>query len=240
MVRTAAFVLLLALVAMSPWPFGSANPGGQFVLALGLFALIALWVAHGVYTRRLAYCSDAISVCLLGLVIVTAIQLIPLPESIARVISPKAVEWRRALVPETAEQLPGEAESAIAPRSAWIRLSVAPTATEDLLLQFLAAFLIYAVARNFAFDRRALGRLAWVGFATGVALALVALAQHLSGERERIYWRFDTGGPVFGSFVNKNHFAFQINLFAGLGIGLFLMVAQREGLKSPLASRAAA
>ena len=74
MVRTAAFVLLLAIVSLSPWPFGSANPGGQFVLALGLFALIAIWVAHAVYSRRLAYQSDAVSICLLGLVIVTAIQ----------------------------------------------------------------------------------------------------------------------------------------------------------------------
>src|SRR4029078_9360133 len=80
-----------------------------------------------------------------------------------------------------------------------------------------------------------LERLAWVGFATGTALALMALAQHLSGDREQIYWRYDTGGPVFGPFVNKNHFAFQIHLFAGLGAGLFLRIAQRNGLQSALA-----
>jgi O-antigen ligase len=145
------------------------------------------------------------------------------------------VEWRNGLVPETPELLPGEAEATVPRRSAWIRLSVAPAATEDLLVQFVALFLVYVTARNFAVERGSLERLAWVGFATGTALALMALAQHLSGDREQIYWRYDTGGPVFGPFVNKNHFAFQIHLFAGLGAGLFLRIAQRNGLQSALA-----
>jgi O-antigen ligase/tetratricopeptide (TPR) repeat protein len=232
-VRAAAAFLLLALVAYSPWPFGSANPSGQVVLALGVLALVGLWAAHAVVTRRLTYRPDAVSACLLGLVLVTAFQLVPLPESVARVLSPVAAEWHRTLVPASPELLPGESEADVPRRSEWVRLSVAPAATEDLLVQFLAAFLVYAAARNFAADGRSLRRLAWVGFATGTGLALLALAQYLSGERERIFWQVETGGPVFGTFVNKNHFAFQIHLFAGLAVGLFLSVARREGVSSP-------
>ena len=235
-VQTAAIVLLLALVAISPWPFGSANPSGQFAIALALVVLVALWTVHAVHTRRLEFRTDTVSICLAGLVLLSASQLIRLPDGIGRVLSPNAVEWRHALLPEMPELLPGEAEAGLTRRSGWAPLSVAPAATEDLLVQFLALFLLYSVARNFAIERRSLERLAWVGFATGTALALVALAQHLSGERERIYWRYDTGGPVFGSFVNKNHFAFQIHLFVGLGIGLFVRIAQRDRLQSPLAA----
>lgn len=234
--RTAASILLLALVAFSPWPFGSANPSGQFAIAVVLFVLIALWAAHCIRTRRFTYRSDAVSFCLAGLVLVTTFQLVPLPEAVARILSPTAVEWRTSLIPETPELLPGEVEASVPRRSSWMRLSVTPAATEDLLVQLLALFLIYVVARNFAVEHRSLERLAWVGFATGTTLALLALGQHLSGERERIFWSYDTGGPVFGPFVNKNHFAFQIHLFVGLSVGLFLRIAQRNGLQSPLAA----
>jgi O-antigen ligase/tetratricopeptide (TPR) repeat protein len=233
-VRTAGVVLLLALVAISPWPFGSANPSGQFAVALAILALVGLWTAHAFLARQVRYRSDAVAACLLGLVIFTALQLIPLPEGVVRFLSPTVVEWNRALIPETPELLPGETESDVPRRSSWLRLSVAPAASEDLLVQFLAVYLIYAAATNFALDRHSLTRLAWVGFATGVALALAALTQYLSGDRERIYGRFEAAAVVFGPFVNKNHFSFQMHLFIGLAAGLFLRVARRDGLHSPL------
>ena len=235
-VRTAGVVLLLALVALSPWPFGSANPSGQFAVALVLLAIIGLWTAHAILTRGISYHSDAVANCLLGLVIVTAVQLLPLPEGIARFLSPTAVEWNRALIPETPELLPGESEEDAPQRSSWVRLSVAPAATEDLLVQFLAIYLVYVAARNFAFDKHGLTRLAWVGFATGTALALVAITQYLAGDRERIYGRYDAGAVVFGPFVNKNHFSFQMHLFIGLAVGLFLHMARSHGLRSPHAA----
>lgn len=232
-VRTAGVVLLLALVALSPWPFGSANPSGQFAVAVAILVLAGLWVAHAFLARGLHHRSNVVSVCLLGLVIITALQLVPLPEGLARLLSPTAVEWNRALIPEIPELLPGEGASDVPRRSSWVRLSVAPAATEDLLVQFLAVYLIYAIALNFAVDEQALARLAWVGFVTGVALALMAITQYLAGDRERIYGRFDTGAVVFGPFMNKNHFSFQMHLFIGLAAGLFLRTARRHGLHSP-------
>ena len=66
-------------------------------------------------------------------------------------------------------------------------------ATEDLLVQFLAVFLVYAVVRNFAVDEHALKRLAWVGFAAG---PLAALTQHLAGDRERVDGRDELRGGL--------------------------------------------
>ena len=191
---------------------------------------------HAILTQRFEFRTDAVSVCLLGLVIVTAAQLIPIPESVARILSPTAVEWRRTLLPEALELLPGESEASVPRRGNWMRLSVAPAATEDLLVQFLALYLSMLAPRNFAVDGRSLRRLAWIGFVVGVGLAILAIAQYLSGERERIYWRDPTGALMFGPFVNKNHFSFQMHLFVGLSAGLFLRVAQRDGLSSPLSA----
>jgi O-antigen ligase len=228
-IRVAGEVLLLTLVALAPWPFGGVHPREEFFLGLGVCALVALWAAHAVVTRRFSYTSDAVSLCLLGLVLLTAIQLVPLPESVVRVLSPTAAHWQRTLTPELPELLPGEAEADVSRGGAWLRLSVAPAATEDLLMRLLAVFLVYAAARNFVAPGASFRRLAWVGFAAGVALAVLGLAQYLSGARTRIYWGEDLGYAIFGPFVNKNHFAFQVNLFAGLAGGLFLWVARRPG-----------
>src|SRR5687768_2438088 len=125
-IRVAGEVLLLALVALAPWPFGCVHPREEFFLGLGVCALVALWAAHAVVTRRFSYTSDTVLLCLLGLVLLTAMQLVPLPESVVRVLSPMAAHWQRTLTPEVPELLPGEAEADVPRRGARLRLSVAP------------------------------------------------------------------------------------------------------------------
>jgi len=225
------------LVFGSPWAFGCADPVGEFVLVTGIAALVLLWAAHAVVSRRILYTSDPVSICLLGLVLLTALQLVPLPESVVRFVSPTRAAWHRTLTPELPELLPGEADSATLARPTRLPLTLSPAATEDLLVELLAVFLAYAAARNFVVPGHEAGafrRLAWAGFVTGAALALLGLAQHLSGTRTLIYWRVDGGGPVFGPFANKNHFAFQVHLFGGLAAGLFLCVARRGNWRVPV------
>ncbi|WP_439621511.1 O-antigen ligase family protein [Gemmata sp.] len=229
--------LLLAIVALAPWPFGTVTPGWQFVLALAVLALLGLWAAHAVLTRRVSYTPDAPSTCLLGLVVLTACQLVPLPASVASLVSPAAAEWHRTLYPAATELLPGESPADAPQSPAWVRLSMSPASTRDLLAGLVLLFLVYAAARNFVAvpdPKEALRKLAWVGFAAGVALSLLALLQTLSGDRSRVFWSVPVGSRPCGPFVNKNHFAFQINLFLGLTGGLFVSVAHRDrGWRSP-------
>src|SRR5262245_5684862 len=104
--RAAAEAVLLALVVLSPWPFASVQPVWTFVLLAGLAVVVALWAAHAVVGRRLAYRPDAVSACLLGLVLLTAAQLVPLPESAVRTLSPTLADWHRTLRPDVDEVLP--------------------------------------------------------------------------------------------------------------------------------------
>ena len=231
-------VLLLTLIALAPWAYGSVPPEWELVLSLGVLALVCLWAAHAILTQHLAYQGDLISTCLLGLVVITATQLVPLPESIVRVVSPAAADWHMTLAPEVTELLPGETEADAPKRSRWVRLSVAPARTQDLLVELLTAFLVYAATRNFVLIPSAtesLRRLAWVAFVVGILLALLGLLQAISGDRTRIYWHTVTETQSFGSYRNKNHFVFEINLLMGLAGGLFVTVARRKGWRSPLA-----
>lgn len=217
--RAAAEVVLLVLVAGSPWPFASAEPFWEFVLDVGLVVVLALWAAHAVVTRRFEYRSDAVSLCLLGLVLLTAVQLVPFPAGVVRVLSPTAAEWNQALRPAVPELLPGETEGAGA-RPRWMPLSIDPARTQAFLAQILAVFLVYAVARNFVASAESFRRLAWVAYANGLLLALVGLTQFFAGGKQVIYGVFDMQTPVFGPFVCKNHYPYYVNLCIGLGLGL--------------------
>ena len=222
--RAVAEFLLLLLVTLSPWAFGCTESFYTFLLFTGLALLALLFAAHVVVSGKLAYQSDLVSVCLLGLVLVNVVQLVPLPESVVRVVSPTAAEWHRTLRPELSEALPGEASIA---RSKWVKLSIDPAATQFFLVHALAAFLVYFVARNLVASKHAFRRLAWVAFANGVLLAVLAVGQAAGGSRSLLYWRFEAPNVVFGPFVNKNHYPFYIHLCAGLGLGLLLGTARK-------------
>ncbi|MFO0825846.1 MAG: O-antigen ligase family protein, partial [Gemmataceae bacterium] len=63
----------------------------------------------------------------------------------------------------------------------------------------------------------------------------LGLLQGFSRDKTNTLWESSEGKP-FGPFVNKNHFAFQINLCIGLAGGLFVSVMhRRRGWRSPLA-----
>jgi tetratricopeptide (TPR) repeat protein len=224
--RGAAEAVLLGLVLVSPWPFGSVEPGWQFVLYAGLMVVAVLWVAHAIVTRRLAVRIDAVSGCLLGLILVTALQLVPLPVGLVGVISPARAEQHRTLRPEVGEVLPGEPADGAARREGWLTLTIDRPATRTFLAQLLAIFLAYAAVRNLIASRGSFRRLAWVGFAVGLALAVLALAQYFAKGRAAVPWWEPIAVTGFGPFVNRDHYPFYLALCAGLGLGLLLASAR--------------
>src|SRR4051812_14119145 len=83
--RAAAEVVVLALAVAAPRPFGSVTPAAGAVLLAGVAVLAGLWAAPAAVTRRFAYRPDPVSVGLLGLVLLSAVQLVPLPGPVVRV-----------------------------------------------------------------------------------------------------------------------------------------------------------
>jgi hypothetical protein len=199
LLRAAGEVVLFALVVASPWPFGSNEPPFEAALAAGVLLLAALWAAHAAWTGAFTLHFDAVSLALSGLALWTAVQLVPLPESVVGVVSPTRLEWHHAFLPEQGEVLPGEAGPE--PRPAWLPLTVDPSATRTFLARVLALFVAYAAARNWLATRAGFRRLAWVMTAAGVALAVLALGQYFSSPPRVVYWSVKTDGGVYGPFV---------------------------------------
>lgn len=230
LIRPAAEAVLFALVLLSPYPFGCAEPSWTFALLAGVGLLVCLWFAHVVMTRELRFRWDGVSLGLFGLVLFTAFQTVPLPESVVGVLSPARLEQHRTLRPDVEERLPGEPPAAARPTT--LTLSIDASRTRDSLVLFTAVLLLYAAARNFVFTRAAAQRLAWAAFANGIVLSTLALMQFFSSPRTTVYWSVITEGAVFGPFVCKNHYPYYLSLCIGLGLALLLQEWQKQDRES--------
>jgi O-antigen ligase len=213
--------VLLALATLSAWPFGGADYFWEYVLAAVVALLAGLWAAHAVVTRRFRFQPDLVSVGLAGMVLVSVLQLVPLPLGVVRVLAPGRAALHDALVPARPELLPGEPDAATV-GAAFVPISLDPYATRGFAARVLAVFVVYAAARNWLGGRAAFRRLAWAGLANGVALAAFALGQFFSSRGTVMFWTVDVGVRPFGSFVCRNHYPDFVALCLGLAVGLIL------------------
>jgi len=205
----AALAALVALVVLSPWAFGSVDPGATQAIALVSLtvALAALaWDArHGMLQPPpIALWPFA------GLWLLAVAQLVPLPESLHRLIAPGSAAVWHPDVPAAAAALgSGPRPTSLHPEAT--RRSLA-FATGLLALALLAAPALR--------ERRALLRASVAIVAGGVAVALYGLVARLVFTN-KLYgiWSVPTVAP-FGPFVNKNHFAGYVELAALLAVGL--------------------
>lgn len=238
--RGAGEVVLFALVALAPWPFASNDPPFESALCAGVLLLAALWSAHAAVTGRFAIRFDVVVAGLGGIALWSAVQLVPLPESVVGTLSPTRLEWHRVLVPEVAETLPGETEGVLRPPV--LTLSADPSATRTFLARVLAVLLVYAAARNWLASSAGFRRLAWVVSANGVALAVLALGQFFSSPGNVMYWSVRCEGNVFGPFVCRNHYPDYAAVCLGLAVGLLLPGGRNRegGPTGPLTPRAVA
>src|SRR5262245_31148466 len=171
--RTTLGTGLLLLAVLTPLPFGSVGPWavlGFEALSAGLGAL-----AIAIILREPGWLSGRVRLMLVpaaALVVIGAVQIVPLPDSLVRVIAPSTWAARAAV-----EKVVPEA----APRFATI--SLAPADTLDALLRFVACCLV-ALAASVAFrSRRELRRLAIALGLCGVFQAVYGSVEFLSGHQ---------------------------------------------------------
>ncbi len=219
-------VILLVVIFLSPWPFGSVHPFFEGLIYLGTALLLVLWGLRMVLQGRLVLAWCPVLACLAGLFLLAMVQLLPLSTATLARLSPTTAALYARCLPQPAEQLPPGESLIPTAIPAGSTLSVYPGATRQSALRFLAVLLVYLVVRNNLDPGPALRRLAVVATVNGVLLTLLGLAQFVSSSRNTVYWTFTTQGAVFGPFVCRTHFAFYVNICIGLGLGwLFAILA---------------
>jgi O-antigen ligase len=139
---------------------------------------------------------------------VAVFQMLPLPASIADLISPHAAPVRAAL--------------ALDPNASfdWQPLTIARRSTAWAALVTTGVLALFFSARR-VLSHGGVRRTARGICALGLLFSAIAIAQAASAGR-RIYWRFPTEyeGPLpFGPFVNRNHFATWMIMAVPLCLG---------------------
>ncbi len=231
--RRAGELLTGGLVALSPWPLASNSAGFEFLLGLGVLALVALWAAYAATVGRLSFRPDAVSVALAGLVVWSAVQLVPLPEVVVGVVSPARLDWHRTLIPAVGETLPGGGDPVA--RATWLPLTVDAAATRTFLARVLGLLLLYAAVRNWLASRAALARFAVGLTAVGTAMAFLAVLNRFAGTPDRVLWVLpvDPGtDATYGPFVCRNHYPDYAHFALGLAVALILPRAAGDGEKA--------
>jgi O-antigen ligase len=201
-----------------PWLFGGVLPAARHAivpLGLGGAGLGLLLSA-----RRGAPALPAIPLWpFAGLLLVGALQLVPMPLALLRLVAPaSAAVWAPASEAARAVLGPG-------PRP----VSIAPAATLLGLASLGAILGLALVAAPALAEGRRAERAAAAVVAGGVGLALFGVfAAARLGPRLYGLWEVPTTSP-FGPFVSKNHFAGYTAMAALLALGLALGIARRHG-----------
>ena len=216
--------VVLVMVCLSPWAFGAVAPEHEFLLDVGLAVLMVLWGARMLLEGQLSWRKCPVAACLAAWVLVGLWQITPLPSGLLSRISPATARMYDRLLPAQPEVLPFGEPAGVSTPPAGSTLSFYPGSTRRELAGYLAILLLFAVVRNNIASPASLRRLAIAVVRQRIAAGpLRAGPGLLRGPRDHLLVLPRTGGDrVFGPFVNRNHFAFYMNVCLGLGAGLLL------------------
>ena len=215
--------LILVLLVASPLAFGSVHEPAFIPLLVVAGAVGLLSWARGHWARTLGVVVPFVPGrrLLLGLHLMVLFQLLPLPPSVLRLLSPGSFSFYN--------------DTLLVPLTAWRPISVSPPDTLRGLVFLAGMTLLYgAVFREFG-EERLRRRLCRTVVVTGLLLTVLALVQAASPEPHRIYglWKPTFDWAVFGPYVNRSHFAGYLVMAIPLALGFALEALQalRRGWK---------
>jgi hypothetical protein len=217
-----ALAVLVGLVVLSPWPFGSVH-----MRTTQAIALVSLVTALGAllwdgWRGPLSLPPLRLLWPLLGLWALAVFQLVPLPPSLHHWLAPgSAVVWHPDVPAAAAVLGPG-------PRP----VSLYPEATLRWLAFVTGVVALTLAATSALRERRLLLRASIAVVVGGVLVAVYGLVARLAfGDKLYGFLTVPTITP-FGPFVSKNHFAGYVEMAACLAVGLAAGLSD-EGRRGP-------
>lgn len=295
--REAAFdaallALVLFLLVASPLALGAVHPQVVFVFEWTCLALVLLWIVRAVWVppSRAQALEAPISgpasrgwrpalfghpVLLTGIerpallfAAVVALQLLPLPAAILRLVSPATAAVYETSLPgwgtpegvdfgKTGSFLLGPGHDAVIQKimgspgalpvgftttsSSFRPLSIYPLATINRLLVFLALLGLFIVVVNTSRSRSRIDQVMRGIVLLGFALSVFGIVQRLSWNG-KIYWMLDVdpGASPFGPFINHNHFAAFLAMIVPVAAGMLVDEARRIAPRPGSPGRASA
>ena len=229
--------MLCLIVVFLPLPFGGNIEWAIFGFELSVFVLCLFYlVASGSKNSKSGHQLEEkkliplIPWCLIIIFFVAGLlQIIPLPATAIRQLSPAGYDWRQTLVTT------GLVEQA---RLKWQTISLSPADSLYELVKYLAYGLFaFLLARAIDTRKKAVAlTLTLIG--AGVFQSLYGLSEHFSGSHRIFTWvnRY-YAGSAFGTFVNRDHYSAFLEMIFPLSLGYFLARADYFSWPSGLSLR---
>jgi O-antigen ligase len=202
-----AFLTVCVMIILTTLAFGTVHDWALATFAATAAGLVCMWCLDGLILRSVQLNRNALQWPLLGLIVLGAIQLLPLRSA------------------------PDDAGVGLSLTHA---LTLDRYATQLVLVQLVALFIYFAAVLIFTDSPRRLRILTRTIIIFGFVLAMFGLTQSLTSDGTRVYWfRQLTQSTAFGPFINRHHFAGYMELTIALPLGL-LFSGSLESHKRPL------
>lgn len=205
------FIALLVLLVWIPMPLGSVRPWAEGIMQTFSLLLLAGWIFIALRNRQTWLPEPVVlpAGILFFWMIWQVVQIIPLPLFVVDLISPAAA----GIALMKGQDVP----------PAFVALSLDPGSTLNGVIRTasLASILVLTVA--LLNTRRRVRIFIWVLVVSGIAQVVYALA-NLVSDGGLAFW--EASGPwsaaIYGSYVNRNHFAGFLEMIVPLSIALIL------------------
>lgn len=187
------FSALLALIALIAVAYGAVEPWWESIFECVIFALTALWIVEGLLSGSWRMGNYHLLMPLSALAIFAFWQ---------------SCAWGGATVVAGIESRTGTA------------LSAAPYETWRFVLKLLALALTGALLQSHITGPRRFNALIKTLIFVGVASALFGIVRQTTQHEEGFLLAFLRPGEGYAQFINRNHFAFLMEMAFGLALGL--------------------
>lgn len=191
------FFALLGLIALTAIPYGTVEPWWEALFECAVFVLTALWMIEGLMTGSCHLYNRSLFVPLLVLVAFSFLQALPLW------VEPSA--------------------STAAGGSVWRSISADPFETRLTALKILALTLALFLLLRYTSSRRRLRALVHTVIGVAVTSALFGIVRQTTQHGATGFvLPYLQPGSGYGQFINRNHFAFMMEMALGLVLGLMI------------------
>ncbi len=213
--------ILIAVVLVTPWLFGGVESRVQFWLVVGVVLAFACWLAPRLSSGSTAGALPLAMIPLLLAIGLGCLQLVPLGEGAQTLLSPKATELRRELLPPRHPSGTPLAETVQAPATPErFPISLDPASTRRDLLLLVSAVAVFLLGSLLFKSPAAQMLLCLLVVVNGSALALFGIVQKLTWNGQ-LYWSVPLrDGIPFGPFVNRNNAGGFLNLCLACAVAM--------------------
>jgi O-antigen ligase len=186
------FGALVALIALTAIPYGTVEPWWKAAFVCAVFAICILALIESLITGRIELRGRSVLLPMLAISALAFLQTL-------------------SLGARTEANL-----------QVWNAISADPYQTRFFALQLLALTVLLALLYRYVNSERRIRVLVFTVLAIAVASAVFGILRHSTQQQTGFLLPLLKQNQGYGQFINKNHFAYLMEMAFGIGLGIIL------------------